>query len=172
MTLTAILRAGALGAVAFGLASCAGAPTGGSGEFRKGYTAARTALEAGRYDSAERGYMKLVPEAGALTPRIRLEYAHTLLRAEDYARARSEAQRLVVALDGQNRLAALAVQATAEHELGLVAMTAGDRDAARTLMTSARTGMTEVLANAPDLDPAGALAGRNTSLGVQLERLG
>lgn len=173
MTSTAILRAAALAVAALAPVACSDSASRGSAPdgFRAAYMAARGALEQGDYDAAERGYLRLVQDAGALAPRLRLELAHTLLRAEDFARARTEARTLATTLSGSDALAARAVQATAEHELALGKLAAGDRAAAAKLMRAAREGMQAVLDGAPELDPAGALAGRRATLEVQIARL-
>lgn len=155
------------------LAGCEEGPgSGPSAGFRKNYDAARGALEAGKYDRAARAYARLVPQAGPFAPRIRLEYAHALLRAGDHARAASEARALAQAQESPARLSALAVQGTAEHELGLKALDRGETETGRRLLQQADAAMEVVLAQAPDLDPLGALAARRASIAVRLKALG
>ncbi|WP_306131413.1 hypothetical protein [Roseivivax marinus] len=170
MISTRFVRTGASALALIALLGCGatlpgGGKNGSDGDgFRARYVTARAALEGGDYDAARRGYLKLIDEAGALAPRLRLEYAHTLLRAGDHARARSEAQAVAEGASGQDRLAALAVAATAAHELGLEALAAGERDRARSLLASAEADLDAVLSGAPDLDPAGTIAARRARL--------
>lgn len=166
------LRAGVLALAALILVSCEeGATTGDTG-FRNQYFAARGALEEGKYDRANRTYARLLTRAGPLEPRIRLEYSHSLLRAGDYADAAREARVLSGSLSGTARHAALSVQATAEHELGLAAIQSGDPATGKRLLQQADAAITEVLTNDPSLDPLGALAGRQASIQVRLKSLG
>ncbi|KMK64010.1 hypothetical protein [Puniceibacterium sp. IMCC21224] len=165
------LRAGVLALATLALVSCeqgAVSPADSSG-FRAQYFAARDALEAGKYDRASRTYLRLLTRAGPLEPRIRLEYAHSLLRGEKYAEAAREARILARSQNGTARAAALAVQATAEHELGLAAIDAGDRNTGRSLLQQADSAISEVLGSDPALDPLGALAGRQASIRVRLK---
>ncbi len=153
------------------LGSCeSGAPF-GQQTFRGQYSVARDALETGNYDLAARKYAKLAEAAGPLEARIRLEYAHTQLRAENYADAAQQASQLAAEQTGTARAAALAVQATAEHELGMAARTKGDHATAKQLLESADSAMAEILKSHPDLDPMGALAARRASINTQLKTL-
>ena len=86
--------------------------------------------------------------------------------------ARREARALAQGQSGSARRAALSVAATAEHELGLVAIQQGDPAAARQLLHAADAAIAEVLASEPELDPLGALAGRQASIKVRLKALG
>lgn len=167
-------RAGILAVSMLALVSCEqGAVSGAdSSGFRNQYVAARDALEAGKYDRASRSYLRLLTRAGPLEPRIRLEYSHALLRGEKYGDAAREARILARGQSGTARAAALAVQATAEHELGLAAIDSGDRAQARSLLQQADSAITEVLNTDATLDPLGALAGRQTSIRVRLKSLG
>ena len=160
-------RAGILGLSLFALVACEeGAPF-GEQTFRAQYAVAREALEAGQYDKAGRGYMRLLEQAGPFAPRIRLEYAHALLRSGDYAGAQQQASTLVQSQSGDARAAALAVKATAEHELALQLLAKGDRAQAKRYLESADAGMAEVLKKHPDLDPIGGLAARRASIKVR-----
>lgn len=154
------------------LGSCgSSAPSGGAMSFRTDYAAARNALEAGKYAQAERAYARLLPQAGPLESRLRLEYAHSFLRAGDYARAASEARRVAAAETGAGRSAALAVQGTAEHELALALLAKGDAEAGKTYLAAAAAALGEMLQGNPELDPLGSLAGRKASIDVRLPRL-
>lgn len=160
-------RAGFLGVALFALIGCEeGAPFGHQ-TFRAQYAVAREALESGQYEKASRGYVRLMEEAGPFAPRLRLEYAHTLLRKGDYAGAAQQAGALVQSQRGAARAAALAVKATAEHELALKALEGGDRAGAKRLLASADSGMEEVLKAHPELDPIGSLAARRASIKVR-----
>lgn len=155
------------------LAGCIdGTGAGRESGFKAQYTAARSALEDGKYDRANRLYPQLMKQAGPLTPRIRLEYAHSLLRAGDHAAAAQQAGILANSQTGQARAAALSVQGTALHELGIAALQNGNAPAAKTHLTQAEAAMAEVLKSHPDLDPLGALAGRLASLRVRLKAIG
>lgn len=162
-----IARAALLGGALVALSSCEeGAPFGHQ-TFRAQYAVAREALETGHYEKASRGYQRLMEDAGPFAPRIRLEYAHTLLRKGDYAGAAQQARALAQGQSGKARAAALAVQGAAEHELAMQMVAQGDRAGAKRLMQSADTAMAEVLKKHPDMDPVGALAARRASIKVR-----
>lgn len=166
------LKAGLSAALILALVGCDEAATGSDTGFRKQYVQARTALEEGRYAQASRAYLRLMPEAGPLAARLQLEYAHALLRGGELDKAAAQARALASASSGKDRAAALSVQGTADHELGLAALERGEAGAARNHLLSAQTALGEVLEKAPDLDPLGALAGRLASLRVRLKALG
>jgi hypothetical protein len=150
-------------------AACAQMGGDGSG-FRNQYMVARAALEEGNYPRANRAYKRLLADAGPFEPRVRLEYAHSLLRGGDYQAASDEARTLAATQDGDARSAALAVLGTAQHELAIAAIQRGDRaGAGQYHLTVARDALAEVLANHPDLDPLGALAGRQRSIEAALK---
>lgn len=162
-----------LGALA--LAACtggAGIGAPGSKGFRADYTVARAALEAGRYDRANRAYAALLPQAGPLAPRIRLEYAHSLLRGGDFTAAARQSRALADSQQGRARAAALSVHGTALHEIGLAAIQSGDSAGGAAHLRDARAALAEVLTQHPDLDPLGALAGRKASIEARLKLLG
>lgn len=164
-------KAGIFGLSVLVLSSCESGNFSGGGAFRNQYSVARDALEAGDYDLATRNYSQLLAQGGPLEPRIRLEYAHTLLRSGNYAGAAEQARFLTGTLAGSDRAAALTVQATAEHELGLTAISNGDLSTGKSLLQSADSGMAEVLSSYPEMDPLGALAGRRASITVRLKSL-
>lgn len=143
----------------------------GSNSFRGQYVVARDALEAGNYARANRTYAKMLDTAGPVRPRIELEYAHSQLRAGNYAAAAKQARQLAARQQDVGQSAALAVQATAEHELGLAALAAGDRAGGQRFLVSADKAITHVLKHHPGLDPLGALAGRQASIQVRLKAL-
>lgn len=160
------------GVFVLALAACDDGAGSGSDSFRKDYTKARSALEAGQYATANRIYARMLQDAGPLTPRIRLEYAHSLLRSGAYDQAAAQAQGLANSQTGTARSAALSVLGAARHELGLQALAAGDKAAGRAHLTAARAALGEVLKSDPELDPLGALAGRQASIAVRLKGLG
>ena len=140
--------------------------------FKTDYLVARAALERGQFSKAERGYAKLLKKSGPLQARIRLEYAHTLLRNGKFAKA-SEGARIVASqLDGVGRSAALAVQGTADQELARRAINKGivTSDAIQRLV-SARGAYDEVLKNHPQLDPLGGLALRRKTLDIEISTI-
>jgi len=168
------LRAVALICVAFATASCqVETPTAvNRAGFKSNYLVARAALEKGQYLKAERGYASLLKKAGPLEPRIRLEYAHALLRSGKFEKASSEARVVASQLDGRGRSAALAVQATADQEIARNAINRGiaDADAVQRLV-SAKGAFDELLSKHPDMDPLGALALRRRTIDVELSTI-
>ncbi|MGP6086818.1 hypothetical protein [Antarctobacter jejuensis] len=152
------------------LAACSTASGNATG-FRKNYAVARTALEGGEYAKATREYKGLMESAGPFLPRIQLEYAHSLLRAGDYAGAARIAEGMAPSEPGAGGAAALAVAATARHELGKAALAQGDKAGGKAHLTRAAAAMGEVLEGHPDLDPLGALAGRKASIEARLKAL-
>ncbi len=173
MTRQRIFHAGGVALASLVLVGCdEGLSSFGDQGFRTHYIAARDALEEGHYDRASRRYARLLEQAGPFEPRIRLEYAHALLRGGDYAGAAREARSLSTHGTGSARRAALAVQATAEHELGLRAIQAGDAALGKRFLQQADAAIAEVLKHEPALDPLGALAGRQASIKVRLKALG
>lgn len=152
------------------LAACNTAPGSAAG-FRKTYFAARSALEEGRYGQANKQYRELMTSAGPFLPRIQLEYAHSLLRAGDYAGAAEVAESMALSEPGAGGAAALAVAATARHEMGLAALAKGDRASGKAHLERAAASMAEVLEGHPELDPLGSLAGRKAGIDVRLKSL-
>ena len=150
------------------LGSCGDSIGGG---FQSQYAVARNALEVGDYARAKRGYQKLLAEAGPLAPRLQLEYAHTELRAGNYAEAAQLAGSLAQSQSGEARAAALAVQGTAQHELGMTLLSQNDFAGGKQQLVQAQAALAEVLKSNPDLDPLGAMAGRRASIEVRLKAL-
>ncbi|WP_297774257.1 hypothetical protein [uncultured Roseovarius sp.] len=141
--------------------------------FQRQYIAARKALEAGSYDSALRGYAALIPHAGPLEPRVRLEYAHALLRASRYDEAAQVAGALATGTEGSNRAAALAVLGTAQHESALADIAAGRRGPGTVAkLRSADAALKEMQSLDQDMDPLGAMADRRTDIARELKQLG
>lgn len=166
------VQAGLAALVLFGVSACVDGTQPGNASFKKQYFVAREALETGDYDRASRSYARLLGTAGPFEPRVRLEYAHSLLRAGDFDDAAVQARQLSRTQNGTARSAALAVQATAEHEMALAALDAGNTPQAKTLLAQAAAGIAEVLKQDPSLDPLGALKERQAMIRTQLRALG
>lgn len=163
--------AGLFGLSVMVLAGCEEGTGTGQKSFQKQYAVAREALEEGRYVRASEAYATLIPRAGPLAPRLKLEYAHAQLRAGHFDKAAQQAAALAGSQDGAARSAALAVEGTARHEMGLAALDAGDRSAARQHLTAAQSALGKMLKSHPDLDPLGAMAGRQAAIRVQLKSI-
>ncbi|WP_375257060.1 hypothetical protein [Citreimonas sp.] len=168
-----LARLGAAGVLLAVLGSCGGTSGGGAGGsgFENRYAVARNALETGQYDRARRTYLDLIDEAGPLAPRMRLEYAHAELRAENFARAAQISGELAQTQQGAARGAALSVRGTAQHELGVALLAEGRTDAAVAQLRAAQAALAEVIGSYPDLDPLGSMAGRHAAIGARLARL-
>ncbi|MGC1497766.1 MAG: hypothetical protein WA790_18320 [Sulfitobacter sp.] len=164
-------RAGFLGLSVLMISSCAETGSIGQKSFQSNYITARSALEQGDYDKANRAYRTLLPDAGELQPRIQLELSHSYLRAGDFAAASKQASRLAGSQKGKGRAAALSVQATADHEMGLQALAKGDAETGKSYLMQADAALTELLKSNPDLDPLGGMAGRKSNIKSRLESL-
>lgn len=152
-------------------AGCAGRDAGEAG-FRAEYQAARGALEAGDHALAAARYSALVAAGGPLAPRLRLEYAHALLRADDPAGAAREARLLAAGQSGAARAAALAVLGAAEHERARMAMVEGNSGPeTEAALLAARAALDEALGSDTGVDPLGGLAARRAAIGEDLARL-
>jgi thioredoxin-like negative regulator of GroEL len=113
-------------ALPFALAACAGQGLGVPGGMEAQYLQAREALEAGEYARANQLYGALLAEHGPRAERLRLEYAHSLLRAERYGEAARQATAAERGRTGALRASALAVRAAALHERARAAMAQDD----------------------------------------------
>jgi hypothetical protein len=164
-----ITRAGVIGLSFLALASCTEGSSKGKTSFQSQYATARNALEKGDFDSANRMYLRLAPDAGALQPRVRLELSHSYLRSGNFKAAAAEAGKLAQSQSGAGRAAALSVQATADHELGIAALADGDAKAGKTHLMQAEQALTELLASNPEFDPLGSLAGRRATIAARLK---
>jgi hypothetical protein len=171
MQVISLCRAGVFGLSVLALVSCDESANFGEKSFKSQYSSARDALEKGKYEQANRVYLRLMPTAGALQPRLRLELAHSYLRSGNFAAAAKEARSSAGAQTGTGKAAALAVQATADHELGLKALARGDTSNGKGLLKQADTAMAWIIKKHPELDPVGALAGRRASIAVRLKSL-
>ena len=171
MTPRSLAQAGVFGLFCVVLVGCDEGTGIGEKNFQKQYAIARDALERGRYQQASQAYAQLIPKAGPLAPRMKLEYAHTQLRAGKYDKASAQAKALAGTDDGALRSAALAVHGTAEHELGVEALQNGDRVAGKRHLLAAKASLGEMLKNHPDMDPLGAMVGREASISVRLQAL-
>ena len=159
-----------LGGLVFILAACEpGVVSKGAG-FQRNYVVSRKALEAGDYEVAIKGYGAMIKQGGPLEPRLRLEYAHALLRASRYDEAARVSGALAKGLKGSDRAAALAVRGTAEHEMALAAMANGNYGPeTKKRLLSARAALDEMLKTNADLDPLGAMASRRRDIASELK---
>ncbi len=157
------------------LLSCSNTGAGGGtgSGFQTRYASARTALEAGHYSTAASRYKRMLKNAGPLESRLRLEMAHALLRADRYQEASQQAQVVATSHDDERRAAALAVRGTAEHRIAQEAMTRGDFGPTTVAhLRIAKTSLDEMLRTAPELDPLGGMAQRQSMVDASLSRLG
>ena len=156
------------------LASCEAAGTLAGGGVRSDYLVARQALETGNYDLAIRRYAQMVDQMGSQpSARLRLEYAHALLRGDRHEEAIAAADALIASSDGTIRGSALAVRGTARHEAARRQIDAGQADAAtRALLTAAREDLAEFLNAHPALDAAGSMRARRELIDADLRSLG
>lgn len=170
MQARSLLTAGWALGLALVLVSCGETMSSGSG-FQSKYAVARNALEAGDYERARKAYLKLISQAGPLTPRLQLEYAHAELRAGNFSEAASAASNLAQSQSGTARGAALAVQGTAQHEQGLILLSQDQTAAGKAQLVAAQKALSEVLKSHADLDPLGGMAGRKASIAARLKAL-
>lgn len=167
------IKFGLLGMVALGVIACEPGVEFGNLGFKSSYSVARDALEDGRYSVANRHYVQLLKSAGPHTPRIRLEYAHSLLREGQFEAASGQAQALASSQTGAARGAALAVFGASEHERALADIDLGvSRDRVVLRLKSAQTAINEVLEKSPEMDPLGGLSSRAKSIEATLKTLG
>ncbi|MFT5796433.1 MAG: hypothetical protein ACI84R_000479 [Candidatus Azotimanducaceae bacterium] len=171
MQFFSIARAGVSSLFFIALIGCDDVGSTGQSSFKLQYASARDALEKGQFEQANRRYKRLIPISGSLQPRLRLELAHSYLRSGDFAAAAKEARYLASSQSGEAKAAALSVQGTAEHELGLKALSNGDNAQGKPLLQSADRAMAAVLKSHSSLDPLGSLAGRRASIKVRLRSL-
>lgn len=154
------------------LVACQEGQTTDRAGFKAKYQVARNALEEGSYARAGRNYKALLAQAGPLEPRVRLEYAHSLLRNDQFEAAAAEAGKVANSQTGNARLAALAVRGTADHELARAAIANGQRDAAvRARLQAAASALDAVLKHAKTFDPVGSLATRRKQIAADLAAL-
>ncbi len=114
----------------------------------------------------------MMPQAGPLEARLRLEYAHSLLRSDKFIEAGREARLVAANQQGNDRLAALAVQGTADHEAALAALAAGQNDAAtKARLAAAGSALDAVLEERKIFDPLGTLAQRRAAIKTTLAGL-
>lgn len=168
-----LIRIGVLAIVLVAVAACQpGAVSTSRAGFKKNYLVARTALEGGQYAKASRQYASLLNRAGPLQPRLRLEYAHALLRDGKYDRAAREARVVAGELQGAGRSAALMVQGTADHEAARAAISRGRTGLDEiNRLKAARAALDEALAKHPELDPLGAMAARRKTIDLELSAI-
>ena len=161
-----------LGICLSSLVACEDVGSFGSQTFQSRYEAARSALENEKYDKANRIYVELLETAGPHQPRLRLEYAHSLLRAGEYDNASKQASFVAQGQTGTARGAALVVVGVAEHERGLVAIQDGDLVGGKQHLLAAQTAINEVLKIDSSLDASGALANRKNDIETRLKAIG
>ena len=148
------------------------AKSSGGGEFRADYLVARKALELGQYENALSGYRSLVDRAGPMTPRVRLEYAHALLRANSFEAAAEQAGIAASAQDGLARASALSVEGIARHEMAKLAMERGETGVeVKAGLMAARDALDAALKGNTAVDPAGGLAARQKEIAAALAGL-
>ncbi|MCJ7874784.1 hypothetical protein [Phaeobacter sp. J2-8] len=164
-------RAVGVGLATILLVSCTDTAQVSQKGFAAQYSTARTALEKGNYDLAGRVYARMLPQAGPLSDRIQLEYAHAMLRSGEFQRASQMAGVIADRSNGSDRAAALSVKGTADHEMALILLREGDQINSMARLKAAQQSLQEVLNKHPDFDPLGALAGRQASIAVQLKTL-
>lgn len=166
------LLACGLGAAVLFSAACAVEPSSKGNNFKGRYLVARDALEEGSYKKAISSYKAMMPQAGPLEARLRLEYAHSLLRSDKFIEAGREARLVAANQQGNDRLAALAVQGTADHEAALAALAAGQNDAAtKARLAAAGSALDAVLEERQTFDPLGTLAQRRAAIKTTLAGL-
>lgn len=171
MQAVSLCRAGIFGLSFLALVSCDEQANFGEKSFKSQYAVARDALEKGKYEQANRVYLRLLPSSGALQPRLRLELAHSYLRGGNFAASAKEARLSADAQTGKGKAAAIAVRATADHELGLKALARGDTVNGKGLLLQADKSMAWLIKDHPEMDPLGAMAGRRASIKVRLKSL-
>lgn len=160
-------------ALFFGLTACEPGMTSQGNDFQRSYGKARKSLEEGNYENAIRGYEALLPAAGPLEPRLRLEYAHALLRAGRFDAAAQEADALARGVSGSARAAVLAVKGTALHEGALAEIRAGSAGATTIArLRAADAALQEMLSLDAQMDPLGTMASRRAEIAQDLKRLG
>ena len=162
------LQGACAGMCIISLSGCdeANAPT--SKSFQSQYASARTALEQGDYTTANRIYAALLGRSGPLDDRIKLEMAHSYLRAGNFDTAARLSGEIAEKQTGTARSAALSVRGTAMHEMGLQLLAKGSAAEGSSHLKSAQTALAEVLRENPELDPLGSLAGRKASIAKRL----
>lgn len=153
------------------LLSCAPTLNTSQSSFEKQYNTARTALEKGNFATAGKMYARMLPDAGPLSNRIQLEYAHTMLRAGEFEKAAQMAAQIADQATSDGRAAALSVKGTADHEVALTLLRDGDQVKGAARLKAAQKSLEEVLKGHPDFDPYGSLAGRQASIAVRLKAL-
>lgn len=160
--------------LASGLAACEAAGTLAGGGTQSDYLVARQALETGNYDLAIRRYARLMENMDAQrAARLQLEYAHALLRGDQFQQAVQAADPLIASNEGSIRASALAVRGTARHEAARTRLAAGQRDAdTRALLDGARADLAAFLSQHEALDTSGSMRARTQLIAADLQSLG
>lgn len=160
--------------ILMGLAACEAAGTLAGGGTQSDYLVARQALETGNYDLAIRRYSSLMdgmtPQTAA---RVQLEYAHALLRGDQFQAAANAADGLIASNEGSIRASALAVRGTARHEAARSRLAQGQNDATtRGLLQGARDDLASFLSQHASLDSSGSMRARAQLIAADLQSLG
>lgn len=159
--------------VAWALSSCEPAGTLPGGGRDNDYLVARQALETGNYTLAIARYERLLSQAGDSAGRLRLEYAHSLLRAGDFDKAIAVSTGLIDRHDGSLRASARAVRGTARHQIARQRIAQGQTGAeTRRLLQAAQADLATFLETHPGLDAAGAMATRARLVAADLAKTG
>ena len=175
MPKTRAIRLLGLLAMAWLVTSCEPAGTLPGGGRQNDYLVARQALETGNYELAIARYERLLSQVppGETAGRLRLEYAHSLLRGGNYEAAINVATALIEQHDGSLRASAQAVRGTARHQLARARIAAGDSgEETRKLLQAAQADLSAFLKTHPDLDAAGAMAQRARLITADLKKTG
>lgn len=129
--------------------------------FKAQYLDARALLDDGSYDDAIEKYGSIVDRSGPMASRVRVEYAHALLRAGLFSEAAKEANLASTQLGGLARSSALSIEATALHEMALEKMDQGIRDRSVYDLFAKSAAVFETISkDLADLDPVGGLQRR------------
>lgn len=166
-------RAAVFTAMAFFLMSCEPAGTIVEGGRADDYAVARQALETGNYPLAITRYERLLDRAGDAAGRLKLEYAHSLLRAGRYEEAIEVSTALIDTHGGSLKGSALAVRGTAQHQIVRVKLDAGEREPGmRARLIAAQVDLQSFVDNHSKLDAAGAMKTRIEMIDADLGSLG
>lgn len=155
------------------LAACSGfGATQEGADFRGDYMAARQALESGNYGDAAQRYEALLDSGSPVDDRLRLEYAHTLLRADRFGEAAEVAETLQGSGSATIRAQARAVRGTARHEAAATRRADGaDTAELVALLEAAQSDIRAFLSDHRELDADNAMQSRAASIDAELATL-
>lgn len=166
-------RAAVFTAMAFFLMSCEPAGTIVAGGRADDYAVARQALETGNYPLAITRYERLLDRTGDAAGRLKLEYAHSLLRAGRYEEAIEVSTALIDTHGGSLQGSALAVRGTAQHQIARAKLDAGETDPAlRGRLLAAQADLKSFIKDHSKLDAAGAMKARIEMIAADLNSVG